>query len=218
MSTDIQNQIEHGDIDSPWLRLYWTLPTSLLICAIVFAWFIYSMGHSAPRTPEPVPVDAQLIEIPPPEHPPVRQKTVQKQLVKQSAEPKASPQKELPTSTQTAPAPTVTAPTVPPPVATPEVSAPSSTMTESRGSQAIVRPLPVIPDELRDVAMHEAATARFHVAADGTVSVELIKPTQNPRLNRLLLDTLKQWKFFPAMKDGKTIASVSDIVIRVQVQ
>jgi protein TonB len=53
---------------------------------------------------------------------------------------------------------------------------------------------------------------------DGSVTVELIKPTQNPRLNRLLLDTLKNWKFFPAMKEGKPVASIENIVIRVQVK
>ena len=66
--------------------------------------------------------------------------------------------------------------------------------------------------------MNEAATARFHIAADGSATAELIKPTQNPRLNRLLLDTLKNWKFFPAMKAGKPVASVEDMVIRVKVK
>jgi protein TonB len=66
--------------------------------------------------------------------------------------------------------------------------------------------------------MNEVATARFHIAVDGSVTVELVKPTQNPRLNRLLLETLKAWKFISAIIDGKPVPSVEVIVVRVQVK
>ncbi|NNM69002.1 MAG: TonB family protein [Gallionella sp.] len=66
--------------------------------------------------------------------------------------------------------------------------------------------------------MNESAVARFQIAADGTTTVELIRPTQNPRLNRLLLDTLRNWRFAPAMQDGKPVASTKDQVIRVNVR
>ena len=65
--------------------------------------------------------------------------------------------------------------------------------------------------------MNEAATARFQIAADGSATVELVKPTQNPRLNRLLLDTLKNWKFMPAIKEGQPVPSVEVMVIRLRV-
>ena len=78
--------------------------------------------------------------------------------------------------------------------------------------------MPQIPDDLRQEAVNTSATVRFHVAADGTATVELSKPTQNLRLNRLLLDTLKNWRFFPAMKDGKPVASVEELVIKIDVQ
>lgn len=78
--------------------------------------------------------------------------------------------------------------------------------------------MPQIPDDLRYEAISASALARFHVAADGTATVELVKPTPNPRLNRLLLDTLKNWRFFPAMKDGKPVASTQEIVIKVDVK
>jgi protein TonB len=76
----------------------------------------------------------------------------------------------------------------------------------------------VIPDELREVAMSAVATAHFYIAADGSTTVKLVKPTQNPRLNRLLMDTLKLWKFSPAMKEGKSIATEEEMVVRVQVK
>jgi len=42
------------------------------------------------------------------------------------------------------------------------------------------------------------------VATDGTATVELVKPTPNPRLNRLLLDTLKNWQLFPGHERWET--------------
>ena len=78
--------------------------------------------------------------------------------------------------------------------------------------------MPQIPDELRQDALSTSAIARFHVATDGTATVELVKPTPNPRLNRLLLDTLKNWRFFPAIKDGKPVDSTQEISIKVNVQ
>jgi periplasmic protein TonB len=78
--------------------------------------------------------------------------------------------------------------------------------------------MPQIPDELRGEALEATAMARFHVAPDGSATVELAKPTPNPRLNHLLLNTLKNWRFFPAMKDGQPVASIEEIAIHIQVQ
>lgn len=90
-------------------------------------------------------------------------------------------------------------------------------MNINHGAQALIHPLPVIPDELREDAMNEAATARFQIAVDGSITVALVKPTQNPRLNRLLLETLKTWRFMPAIKDGNPVPSVEVMVIRLNV-
>lgn len=65
--------------------------------------------------------------------------------------------------------------------------------------------------------MNEAATARFQIGVDGSATVELVKPTQNPRLNRLLLETLKTWRFIPAIKDGQPVPSVEVMVIHLNV-
>ena len=227
MSTSILPWFAQTDIDSPWRRLHWTLPLALLICAITFIWFAYSMEHPASRTPEPQPINAELVELPPPPQPnaPTHQKPIAQPKAKAAVQPiQPPPVQQAQPSENTAPIAPALAPAAPvatPPVtpaATPAVTGNSSTLTESHGAQAIVQPLPIIPDELRQDAMNEVATARFHIAVDGSATAELIKPTQNPRLNRLLLDTLKNWKFFPAMKAGKPVASVEDMVIRVNVK
>jgi len=78
--------------------------------------------------------------------------------------------------------------------------------------------MPQIPDDLREEALNAVAVARFHVNVDGTATVELVKPTQTPRLNRLLLETLKNWRFFPSMKDGKPVALIQELSIKIEVK
>ena len=63
-----------------------------------------------------------------------------------------------------------------------------------------------------------AALARFLIAVDGSVKVELAKPTTNLRLNRILLDSLKKWRFIPAMKNGKPVDSTAEIVVKIEVK
>lgn len=86
------------------------------------------------------------------------------------------------------------------------------------GARALYAPLPKIPDELRENVFSTVAVAHFVVDADGNVQVTLTTPTPNPRLNQLILDTLKQWKFFPAMKEGVAIASQFDVRIPITVE
>jgi protein TonB len=50
------------------------------------------------------------------------------------------------------------------------------------------------------------------------VEVVLAQPTSNPQLNEILLDTLKQWRFFPAMKGGVAENSEFDVRIPITVQ
>jgi len=86
------------------------------------------------------------------------------------------------------------------------------------GAHAIYAPLPEIPDELRENAIQTVAVAHFKVSYDGEVIVSLATRTENPRLNEILLDTLKQWRFFPAMKNGVAIDSEFDLKIPISVQ
>ncbi len=90
--------------------------------------------------------------------------------------------------------------------------------SDSLGARAVYTPMPEIPDDLREDAIQTVAVAHFKVSADGQVSVSLTTETANPRLNQILLETLRQWRFFPASKDGVAINSEFDIRIPVSVQ
>jgi protein TonB len=90
--------------------------------------------------------------------------------------------------------------------------------SDSLGARAIYSPVPKIPDDLRDSAFEAVAVAHFEVSYEGNVKVTLAKPTSDPRLNQILLDTLQQWRFFPAMKGGVAIDSAFDVRIPISVQ
>jgi protein TonB len=84
-------------------------------------------------------------------------------------------------------------------------------------ARVISQPMPSLPDDLREDAYQAVAVARFDVHADGTIEVELSKPTQNPRLNALLLETLRKWRFFPAMQSGHPVESRQDVRVHFNV-
>jgi protein TonB len=86
------------------------------------------------------------------------------------------------------------------------------------GARAITQPLPEIPDDLREAAYHAIALARFTIHPDGSVDVELLQPTQQPRLNQLLLASLHHWRFFPATENGKPVESHQDVRVHLVVQ
>lgn len=224
MSTDALILEPWGN-DSPWRRLPWTLPAAVLVWFAVLWAFTYFLGKPSERLPEPPAIEAQVIELPAPPPPeakpltpvkpvePRQPKTIRPTPVQQPRiEKNPSPVREA------SPVAAPTVPMAPPPPARVEPSPPNANLAGTSGARAIVRPMPQIPDELRQDALSTAAVARFRVAVDGTATVDLIKPTSNPRLNRLLLDTLKNWRFFPAMKDGKPVATTEEIVIKVEVK
>lgn len=90
--------------------------------------------------------------------------------------------------------------------------------SDSSGARAIYAPKPVIPDSLRENSFQTVAVARFKVSYDGQVQVALVTPTGSPQLNEILLETLKTWRFFPAMKSGVAVDSQFDVRIPITVQ
>jgi protein TonB len=137
------------------------------------------------------------------------------------------PSPSAPTKTNAAPAPATVAAKTGAPGTAPagtgasagnETGAGGTLGSASGGAQAIYAPIPKIPDDLRADVFHAEAVARFQVLPDGTSQVVLVRPTPNPRLNYLLLETLKQWRFFPAVRGGKAVASMVEIRIPIAIE
>jgi len=163
----------------------------------------------APR-PTPPPPDAR-VEVPRDPTPPVATESA-------------------PSAAAAATVPVPAAPAAPSAAAGPPVETPIAALPPSRGpkgppggtenmsARAIYKPMPEIPESLRHRTVELVAVARFRVAAGGSAEVELTEPTSDPDLNRALLETLKRWRFFPAMQAGKPVASTIEIRIPISVK
>ncbi len=214
-----------SEFENPWRRLPWTLGVAVLAWLALFWLFGKFLLRPEKLHADQKPVDAKLIEIPaPPNSAKPRSEPQQKpDLPKPKAEPKLE-KSDLPkprAKMQEAPKKVEQPKTQPPPKAAeqPE-AAPQKGMPggDEMGARAIYSPKPEIPEEYRQDALDALVVARFHVAADGTMKVELIIATPIPELNQAVLDTLNTWKFFPAVKDGKPIDSVQDVRFRLLVK
>jgi len=232
-------------LDEPWRRLAWTAPLALAIWAAVLLAFALVLKQTAPPLPELMPIEARIVEVPPPAglqggpaaapHPVAPAPPKPKPEVRRKAIPPPVPHKaraipQAPPSiagTSKAPPESTAAPSKAATGASAESSgAPQGKEgtgglglgSDSLGARAIYSPTPKIPDDLREEAFQAVAVAHFEVSYDGSVKVTLAQPTPDPRLNQILLDTLKQWRFFPAMKGGVAIESAFDLRIPITVQ
>lgn len=81
-------------------------------------------------------------------------------------------------------------------------------------ARAIEQPLPTLP---ADLALDHVlvVTARFHIAADGSATVELTKLTAQPKLDGLLLAALQKWRFAPAYEGGRAVASTLELQLTI---
>ena len=78
--------------------------------------------------------------------------------------------------------------------------------------------MPQIPDALRQRRIDAVAIVVFHVAPDGSATVELRAATDDPRLNQVLLEGFKRWRFFPALEKDNPVASVLELRVPIQVR
>ena len=234
------------ELDEPARRLLWVIPAAIAIWAILLSVFSLILSRTVVPQEETAPIQAQLVEIPPVAglqgnggaihpsapaipHPKAAPKPHPVVHVRKAAP--LPPVVRSPYGTEK----TTAAPSVQPPAGAStgstsesEESAGSDTDSgegsgggigsDTVGARAIYAPTPVIPDDLREDVIQTEAVARFNVSFDGTSEVTLEKPTSSPRLNQVLLDTLKQWKFFPAVKNGVAIPSSFEVRIPISVQ
>jgi outer membrane biosynthesis protein TonB len=163
----------------------------------------------APQEPLPEPVPEPKVETapPPPPPPPRPQKRPPPPHPAERAidpAPAASPRNAPATSEARLPAP--------------EAVAPSSPVGGSAGARAIFQPMPSIPDSLRQHRLDAVAIVVFHVAPDGSATVELRAATDDPRLNQVLLEGFRRWRFFPALDHDRPIASTIELRVPIAVR
>jgi protein TonB len=231
-----------GNFDDSWRRLPWILLAALIIWALLLGAFAGLLEQNSPM-PESKPVEARLIEIPPapaglkgghaPAPHPAAKPKPHSQLIRKH--PIAVHHRSLEHRRDHHSAPLHEPAAAARPAASAKAAAPAEENKpgvaggtgagngagaggDAGGARAIYAPMPKIPDDLREDALNTVAVAAFQVAADGSAQVTLARPTPIPRLNYFLLATLKQWRFFPAVKDGQPVASAFELRIPITIQ
>ncbi len=227
--------------DSPKVRI--TL--AVLVALMVWIVFLSAFGHwlGATTAPPPAkPLEMRMVELDSPPVPPVppaapavhnapapaapaKPADKRPRAVPQRAVPPARSQPEMPSTHSVAPAPPAQTsaeakPATEPPAhaaAAPSEEKSTAASSDDAAAHSISQPLPELPDDLREQAYQTVATARFMIHADGSVDVELVKPTPNPRLNQILLESLRKWRFSPAMQAGHRVESRQDIRVHFNV-
>jgi protein TonB len=186
-----------------------------------------------PRESPPPPKPAEKTPSPPAERPESASPVTA--VARAESEPKPSAEPSLPSAPPlagppsqglvTPPAPSAARPATLPAPEGPVASLPPAGRgpsgpggTDKLAARAVYKPLPEIPEALRRRSIEVVAMARFRVGADGDAEVELVESTADPDLNRALLESLRRWRFFPAMQDGKPVASTIDIRIPISVR
>lgn len=215
--------------DSQTLRLV----LAIVVALVVWIVFLFALGNWLnATTSEPAPdkpLEMRVVELDP--QPPVHPEPVPTVKPRRPDEPRqhAAP-KPAQTRAPRLPTPDVQPTRIPTPNEPTAPTARSPYSQEERQStsqptlppsdtvaRSIAQPLPELPDDLREQAYQTVATARFVIHVDGSVDVELLKPTQNPRLNQLLLEALRKWRFFPALQGGRPIESKQDVRVHFNV-
>jgi TonB family protein len=85
-------------------------------------------------------------------------------------------------------------------------------------AKVIDAPRPEIPEDFKDEAFKSSVTARFSISADGKFTVKLLDSCGNADIDKLVLSTLKRWKFQPATVDDKPVASSRKLKIELEVE
>ncbi|HVN91278.1 MAG TPA: TonB family protein [Candidatus Binataceae bacterium] len=228
-------------LEEPW-RLAWLTPVAILLWAGLLLTFSLLLEQSAAPPPANSPVEARIIEIPPPTAglrsnsvpapAPAVQPKPRVQPAPKRVQPRPVPRPKLAPAPLASPSESGTAkreaaPAPPTGVRSGDKAEANDQQeeggggvegTDNEGARATYAPVPEIPDDLRENIINTVAIAHFKVDISGVAEVSLAQPTDNPRLNEIILDTLKQWRFTPATRGGIAVESEFDIRIPITVQ
>lgn len=232
-----------ANFDESPRRLLWIVPIAFLIWSMILLAFGYLLRQTTPPPPILSPVEARIVELPPvavlqggaaavahaaphvapkPRARPIPHPHIH--VMKPRLMPPAPSINGTAKKTAEAPAPPAGSSTAARTAGATGISggkgvgSGAGVGSDSGGARAIYAPTPEIPDDMREDPFQAVAMAHFKVSADGQVEVVLVKSTQSPRLNEILLETLKQWRFFPAMRGGVAVDSEFDVRIPISIQ
>ena len=219
---------------SPWRRLPFVLPLAIGLSVLALLTFLSALGRVAPSAMTPKPIEARIVVIPPAPRPAPIPKPVEhlpppfvkhevrkvraRPVRRLSPKPKATTPVAVPVDRAPVPQAAPARSAVPLPETAGAAPRAGSIGRDRMGARAVFKPMPEIPDELREHALDTVAVVRFTVAIDGSAKAVLVRPTAIPRLNLLLLQAFSRWRFFPALENGMPVASVIELTVPVKIE
>jgi TonB family protein len=75
------------------------------------------------------------------------------------------------------------------------------------GAKVTARPDFDVPDGLRSKRLHATMKVRVAIEADGSHTEEMVTSSGDDRMDRAVLDWMRDWKWESARQDGKSVRS-----------
>ena len=82
-----------------------------------------------------------------------------------------------------------------------------SPIDEDHGPIAVIAPLPVIPNHLKDHELNTHVVIDFYVTTEGLPNPRLVASSENHELDAIALESAQKWRFRPARQNKKPIAA-----------
>ena len=82
-----------------------------------------------------------------------------------------------------------------------------SSPDEDHGPIAVIAPLPVIPNHLKDHELKTHVVIDFYVSTEGLPHPRLVASSENQELDAIALEAAQKWRFRPARVDKKSVAA-----------
>lgn len=132
-----------------------------------------------------------------------------------SSPPPAPPPAPLPPVSPPPPPPAALPPVSPPPAPRPVPPPPPPAAPVSSDPVLVSQPKPVLPDDVNFDDIHSNFFGLFTIHADGSTDVKMVSSTGDNRVDQIVLDTVRKWKFRPAILNGKPVQSFERLEVQV---
>ncbi len=201
-----------ADIDNPWRRLPWVLPSTFLIWGALLWGLGLLLEQIATHAEPPVAIDAQVIELSPPLKPVIAPKHPPRKVMPRSSPPQLpAPVQQTavqsPKQEAVAPRPAVSLPeavsaagrlAVPTPK--PPVQGSEETATAPQfGAAYLNNPKPGYPAFAKRMGMEGMVMLKVLVSRQGTaLNIEVAHSSGYEILDRAAADAVANWRFVPA--------------------
>lgn len=127
--------------------------------------------------------------------------------------PTPAPPPPAPPSSPPPPPPASAPPPAPKPAPLPPPAPPPAPVQAD--AVIVSQPKPVLPDDINFDDIHSSFFALFTIRADGSTDVKMVSSTGDSRVDQIVLDTARLWKFRPATVNGKPVLSYKRLEVEV---